>query len=200
MPRSLMSLSSMSDKVSSSSNPLCNNAAAYWLRPMSFRNATTGLPSSSSSPSPPCLCSSCRRLRSFTTWQGFMPTSFMSASSMCSNVSISSKPLASSASVYCDRPSSLRKAATSPLSSWPTTPSWPCLLGWGLWPDSSVGLAPPAPQPAGRPMGPLASPKPDRPEAPPGLGAAGGWKPGSLFCGPAPCPGAGRADLGGCRG
>mmetsp|Transcript_101564 Transcript_101564/g.310587 ORF Transcript_101564/g.310587 Transcript_101564/m.310587 type:complete len:217 (+) Transcript_101564:1171-1821(+) len=53
-----------------------------------------------------------KRFRSLTMWPRGMPMSIMSASSMSSKVSMSSKPLLMSGSAYCGKPASVRKATT----------------------------------------------------------------------------------------
>mmetsp|Transcript_92895 Transcript_92895/g.286759 ORF Transcript_92895/g.286759 Transcript_92895/m.286759 type:complete len:218 (-) Transcript_92895:14-667(-) len=142
----------MSISTSMSSKPFCNSTSAYWIKPMSCRKATTGLFSWSPGA---WRWSSCSFRRSFTTWNAGQPKSRMSASSMCISVSMSSKPLEKSCSVYCESPRARRKAATSDFPSAPSSSrSWlfgPPLTAMpgggerlGRWPKPLVRALPPA--------------------------------------------------------
>mmetsp|Transcript_88280 Transcript_88280/g.245019 ORF Transcript_88280/g.245019 Transcript_88280/m.245019 type:complete len:234 (-) Transcript_88280:33-734(-) len=133
IPRSFMSESSMSAKVSKSSKPFRSKVSTYWPRPASFRKVVTGQASCGPAPaSPPGALSRCSRRRSFAAWQGSRPRSRMSESSMSRSVSMSSKPIDRRGCVYWARPRSLMRATTSRAPAGqglpPPTPGPPC--GW----------------------------------------------------------------------
>mmetsp|Transcript_81378 Transcript_81378/g.242556 ORF Transcript_81378/g.242556 Transcript_81378/m.242556 type:complete len:302 (-) Transcript_81378:96-1001(-) len=125
-PRSFKSLSSASARVSISSKPLRTRTSAYWPKPAPRMKATTALLSSSLGdwgPPPASPRISCSRRWSVPASRGAMPASSMSAYSISSSVSISSKPLSKTASTNRHKPSSTRRTATglSPSARGPAT-------------------------------------------------------------------------------
>mmetsp|Transcript_104797 Transcript_104797/g.293752 ORF Transcript_104797/g.293752 Transcript_104797/m.293752 type:complete len:202 (-) Transcript_104797:4-609(-) len=147
MPRSFMSVSSMSQRVSKSSKPLRSKVFAYWPRPASSRKRTTGwFGSDSACPVDPCRCISWSFRRKRMVWNAGMPNSFMSVSSMAIKVSRSSKPLRKKWSAYCSKPISLRKTTTSLFSSMLRAPGCCCGCEGPRPPrrDPAEGRAPPA--------------------------------------------------------